>query len=328
MADSTSSSGSAEAPAAAESAACGAEELKKQGNVHFVEGQYAEAAELYSQAIALAPTNHLLYGNRCACRLQLSELEAALGDVEEALNIEPKWVKGHFRRGAVLMEMQRFREAHASFKQAAKHERRGARNAELQGKLNEAARKAAAADRRLPVQSLEDWMERFSAINDVRWRLGTLAHFWNSCEQTERHFIFSHLLTLIGGSSATASAATAGSAKIKGRAKSKAKAKAPPPTSPPQPASFSGEQFSASKMVALPMKNYGDIEFPAVWTQYFTSMEPAEKLGCMEAMYKSCSEVETRLVLQDLSHFMRPDAAGSSCTAAAAAAAAPAADES
>ena len=76
------------------------------------------------------------------------------------------------------------------------------------------------------------------------------------------------------------------------------------------------------------MKNYGDIEFPAVWTQYFTSMEPAEKLGCMEAMYKSCSEVETRLVLQDLSHFMRPDAAGSSCTAAAAAAAAPAADES
>ena len=36
-----------------------AEDFKAQGNAAFAQGQYAEAEELYTQAISADPTNHV-----------------------------------------------------------------------------------------------------------------------------------------------------------------------------------------------------------------------------------------------------------------------------
>jgi stress-induced-phosphoprotein 1 len=41
-----------------------AEEFKAQGNKAFTQGDYKSAIEHFTQAIQLAPDNHVLYSNR------------------------------------------------------------------------------------------------------------------------------------------------------------------------------------------------------------------------------------------------------------------------
>ena len=41
-----------------------AADYKNQGNQAFKEGKFDEAAKLYSEAIKLSPTDHVLYSNR------------------------------------------------------------------------------------------------------------------------------------------------------------------------------------------------------------------------------------------------------------------------
>ena len=53
---------------AAPSAAEQAERKKAQGNASFKKRKYKQAAAAYGEAIALQPTNHVLYANRCATR--------------------------------------------------------------------------------------------------------------------------------------------------------------------------------------------------------------------------------------------------------------------
>ena len=106
-----------------------------------------------------------------------------------------------------------------------------------------------------------------------------MAHFWNLASQPERHVIFTRFLELIPGGAAAA---------------------------PP---------FAVDRMVPLPMKNYGDIEFPAPWTEWFSGLSGEAKLATFETMYTSCSDSEQSLVLQDLRHFMQPSR---TCAAAAA----------
>ena len=50
---------------AAPSAAEQAERKKAQGNASFKKRKYKQAAAAYGEAIALQPTNHVLYANRC-----------------------------------------------------------------------------------------------------------------------------------------------------------------------------------------------------------------------------------------------------------------------
>ena len=254
------------------------DEFKAQGNEKFAAGEFDAAVELYTAGIGVDGTNHVLFGNRCACHLALDRFEPALADAEQATALNAKWVKGHFRKGVALMGLERYREAHGAFSAAAKLERR--RNPELQSKMSESALKAKAADRRMPITGIDDWQQRFAALSEMRLRLGLMAHFWNLASQPERHVIFRRFLDLIPGGAAAA------------------------------------REFAVERMVPLPMKNYGDLEFPPVWTEHFSGIGAEEKLATMEKMYTSCSDSEQALVLQDLRHFMQPSR---NCAAAAAA---------
>ncbi|AAZ11407.1 stress-induced protein sti1, putative [Trypanosoma equiperdum] len=93
-----------------------ATELKNKGNQEFSSGRYREAAEFFSQAINLDPSNHVLYSNRSACFASLHQYAQALSDAEKCVSLKPDWVKGYVRHGAALHGLRRYDEAAAVYK--------------------------------------------------------------------------------------------------------------------------------------------------------------------------------------------------------------------
>ena len=60
-----------------------AEQLKEKGNAAFRAGSHAEAARLYSKALALDASNHLAYANRSNCWGKLHRWEDAVADARK-----------------------------------------------------------------------------------------------------------------------------------------------------------------------------------------------------------------------------------------------------
>ena len=57
--------------------------LKDQGNKAFAAKEYDKAIDLFSQAIAIDPKNHVLWSNRSAAKTGKKDYEGALADAEE-----------------------------------------------------------------------------------------------------------------------------------------------------------------------------------------------------------------------------------------------------
>lgn len=104
------------------------EENKALGNEAFKLKEYSQAAVHYTKAIVCAPAEVLqpaaeaadagnqqvvsiIYANRAFCFQKLGQHEKALEDADECLKLNPRNVKGHFRRGLALHAAGRFREA-------------------------------------------------------------------------------------------------------------------------------------------------------------------------------------------------------------------------
>ncbi|KAG9051009.1 Hsp90 cochaperone [Tulasnella sp. UAMH 9824] len=85
--------------------------LKDQGNKAFAAKDYTKAIDLFSQAIELDKSNHVLYSNRSAAKAGLKDWAGALQDAEECVKINPKWAKGYARKGAALHGSRRYDEA-------------------------------------------------------------------------------------------------------------------------------------------------------------------------------------------------------------------------
>ena len=50
-----------------------AQELKKEGNAFFAEGEWSVAYDKYAEAIQLDGQNAILYANRAACAIHLKK---------------------------------------------------------------------------------------------------------------------------------------------------------------------------------------------------------------------------------------------------------------
>ena len=57
--------------------------MKDQGNKAFAGKDYDKAIDLFSQAIAIDPQNHVLYSNRSAAKAGKKQWEGALDDAEQ-----------------------------------------------------------------------------------------------------------------------------------------------------------------------------------------------------------------------------------------------------
>jgi len=88
---------------------------KAKGNQHFGKGEFKEAAEAYSEAITITPTDHVLYSNRSGAYASLEQFDKALEDAEECLNLSPNFVKGYGRKGLALFKLKKYDEAKATY---------------------------------------------------------------------------------------------------------------------------------------------------------------------------------------------------------------------
>ncbi|OBZ71939.1 Heat shock protein sti1 [Grifola frondosa] len=99
-----------------------ATELKDQGNKAFQAKDYDKAIDLFSQAIALDPSNFVLFSNRSAAHAGKREWAAALQDAEKCISINPAWSKGYARKGAALHGERKYDDAVSAYETGLKLE--------------------------------------------------------------------------------------------------------------------------------------------------------------------------------------------------------------
>ncbi|KAG8778512.1 Hsp90 cochaperone, partial [Serendipita sp. 398] len=73
-------------------------------------------------AIALDPSNHVLYSNRSAAYAGKKEWDNALSDADKCVSLNPKWSKGYVRKGAALHGARKYDEAIAAYEDGLKVE--------------------------------------------------------------------------------------------------------------------------------------------------------------------------------------------------------------
>ena len=88
-----------------------AEAIKEQGNAAFREGKFTEAIPLYTKAIELDPNNFKYLVNRSLCFASLSQWTESFEDANNALKLNVKFQKAHFRLIKALFELGRIKEA-------------------------------------------------------------------------------------------------------------------------------------------------------------------------------------------------------------------------
>ncbi|VFQ70759.1 unnamed protein product [Cuscuta campestris] len=93
-----------------------AEEAKSKGNAAFSAGDYAEAVRHFTEAINLAPTNHVLYSNRSAAHASLGNFSDALSDAQKTVELKPDWSKGYSRLGAAHLGLRNYDGAVSAYK--------------------------------------------------------------------------------------------------------------------------------------------------------------------------------------------------------------------
>lgn len=96
--------------------------LKDQGNKAFAAKDYDKAIELFTAAIAIDPSNHVLFSNRSAAKAGKKEWATALEDAEQCIKLNQSWSKGYARKGAALHGARRYDEAVKAYEAGLKFE--------------------------------------------------------------------------------------------------------------------------------------------------------------------------------------------------------------
>lgn len=79
------------------------EELKRMGNDNYRKGHFTEALSFYDKAIALSPGNAAYHCNRAAALIGLKRLPDAVRECEEAIRLDPAYVRARHRLGSLLI---------------------------------------------------------------------------------------------------------------------------------------------------------------------------------------------------------------------------------
>lgn len=98
------------------------EDFKKVANEHFKMGRYQEAMEFYTKAIDAEPLRKetaVCFGNRSFAACKLEQYGQALMDSNQAIELDPKYIKAYYRRAAANMALNKHRLALDDFKKVA-----------------------------------------------------------------------------------------------------------------------------------------------------------------------------------------------------------------
>lgn len=97
-----------------------ADELKALGNKAIAAKDFDDAIDKFTQAIAIDPSNHILYSNRSAAYASKKEWDNALSDAEKTTEIKADWAKGWGRKGTALWGKGDLLGAHDAYEEGLK----------------------------------------------------------------------------------------------------------------------------------------------------------------------------------------------------------------
>jgi len=103
------------------------EEVKNRAKGAFSQKDMPSAELLYGKAISLLDSlpgkaEAALYSNRSMVRLNLSKVESALEDAKKCISLDPKFVKGYYRKGMALNRLNEWDDAIAAAQEGLKLE--------------------------------------------------------------------------------------------------------------------------------------------------------------------------------------------------------------
>lgn len=99
-----------------------ADEEREKGNQFFKEMKYPEAVKHYTESIKRNPKDPRAYSNRAACYTKLAALPEGLKDAEKCIELDPTFVKGYTRKGAVQFFMKEYEKALKTYQEGLKHD--------------------------------------------------------------------------------------------------------------------------------------------------------------------------------------------------------------
>jgi small glutamine-rich tetratricopeptide repeat-containing protein alpha len=94
-----------------------ADVLKSEGN-NLLSKDTKGAISKYSQAIVLDPSNHIYWANRAVAYYKLGKFTEAVDDCKQAIAIEPKYTKAHYRLGQSYAAQRSYTEAVEAYTKA------------------------------------------------------------------------------------------------------------------------------------------------------------------------------------------------------------------
>jgi len=112
-----------------------AEKAREDGNAKFKAGQFAEAVQLYTEAIKRDPSDPRGYNNRALAYTKLVAFPEALKDAEEAIKVDPTFVKGYIRKSVILTSMREYTKAMEAAQAATDADTEKKHTAEIEGQM-------------------------------------------------------------------------------------------------------------------------------------------------------------------------------------------------
>lgn len=99
-----------------------ADDKLREGRAAYAAGRYEDAVKAFTAALddSALEVDELpkIHSNRCACYLQLKQLDKAVDDAESCTSLKPGWAKGWSRLGTAKMAQYKYLEAAAAFDKA------------------------------------------------------------------------------------------------------------------------------------------------------------------------------------------------------------------
>lgn len=96
---------------------------KEKGNEYFKRGDWDRAYKCYTKSLGEKVTS-VAYANRAMVLLKLKKYESAERDCDEALKLDPDYVKAYLRRGSSRKEQKKYLDAIEDFEYALRFEHR------------------------------------------------------------------------------------------------------------------------------------------------------------------------------------------------------------
>lgn len=93
-----------------------AAEAKQKGNDHFRAKEWPQAVACYEDAVKRAPKNAAIRNNLSAALVKIMDINGAKRQIEEAIELDPKYVKAWARKGDIEVVMKESHKAMDSYK--------------------------------------------------------------------------------------------------------------------------------------------------------------------------------------------------------------------